>query len=137
MKNKRAKFTKNLLDGLAPADAGKRRYVYDTEIRGLALSITDKGVKTFILYRRVMGKTERMFLGHNPDISIEKARGKAGGNVEAIADGENPADKRRLDRAEMTLQQFFNEYLTRHAKVRKRTWQEDESKFKQYLASSK
>ena len=36
----------------------------------------------------------------------------------------------------MTLQNFFDEYLERHAKVRKRTWKEDKSKFDQYLASS-
>ena len=36
----------------------------------------------------------------------------------------------------MTLKAFFEEYLERHAKVRKRTWAEDESKFNQYLASS-
>jgi integrase len=69
-------------------------------------------------------------------MSIEKARGKASEHLGAISKGENPADKRRLDRAEMTLQTFFNEYLDRHAKTRKRTWKEDESKFKQYLASS-
>jgi integrase len=136
MKNKRVKFTKKELDGLAAADAGKRRYVYDSEVRGLALSITDKGVKTFILYRRVMGKPERMFLGRYPDLSIEQARGKAAENAGAIAKGENPADKRRLDRTQMTLQDLFDEYLKRHSKPRKRTWKEDESKFKQYFTNN-
>jgi len=137
MVNARINFTKKALNAVPPAEPGKRRYLYDSHTRGLVLSTTDKGVKTFIFYRRVQGKPERMFLGHYPDMSIAKARGAASGKAALIADGENPADKRRQDRQEMTLQQFFDEYLERHAKVRKRTWDEDQRIFKQYLASSK
>jgi integrase len=137
MVNKRVNFTKKTLDAIPAAKPGKRTYVYDTHTRSLALSTTEKGVKSFIFYKRVQGKPERMFLGRYPDMSIEQARGKAAEKAAAIAMGENPADKRRSDRAEMTLQKFFDdEYLKRHAKPRKRTWKEDESKFKQYLASS-
>lgn len=135
-KNPRQNFTKRYIESLDAAAPGKRRYVYDTHTRSLAISITDRGVKTFVFYRWIAGRPHRLFLGRYPDMSIEQARGKAAEHAAAIARGENPADKRRRDREEMTLQEFFNEYLERHAKARKLTWREDESKFKQYLASS-
>src|SRR5688572_4377467 len=136
-KNRRVNFTKKVLDSLPAAAPGKRNYCYDTEVRGLAAAVTDKGTVSFILYRWIEGRPERIFLGRYPDTTIEKARGKASAHLGTISDGENPADKRRHDRAEITLQTFFtDEYLERHAKIRKRTWHEDVAKFNMYLASS-
>jgi integrase len=113
-------FTKLTLDALRFPDKGKRAYYYDTRTRGLGISITSTGAKSFIVYRKVNGVPERVTLGRYPDMTIEQARGKAAAINAAIAQGENPADQRRADRAEMTLEDLKEEYLKRCADFNKR-----------------
>lgn len=127
-------FTKAAINALPIPPKRKRSYYYDTHTRGLGISITDKGSKSFIVYRWVNGKPERVTLGRFPDISIEQARGKAAEVNSIIAKGENPNDKRRAERAEITLRELFDEYLERHAKLFKEdSWEEDEAQYNRYL----
>lgn len=128
-------FIKATLSSLPTPLKGKRSYYYDSKTRGLAISITSAGTKSFIVYRWVNGKPERITLGRFPDLSIEQARGKAAAVNATIAKGENPNDKRRADRAEITLGKLFNEYLERHAKTHKKAWREDQAQFNRYLTS--
>ena len=66
-------------------------------------------------------------MGRFPDLSIEQARRKAESINATIAQGENPNDRRRAERAEITFGTLFNEYLERHAKLHKRSWEEDQA----------
>ncbi len=126
-------FTKAILDDLPIPAKGKRAYYYDTKMRGLGVSITSAGTKTFIVYRWVSGKPERITIGRYPDLSIEQARGKAGEINGMIAQGKNPNDLRRAEHAEMTFGELFTDYLERHAKSHKRSWKEDANQFERYL----
>ncbi len=72
-------------------------------------------------------------MGRFPDLSIEQARRKAEVINATIAQGENPNDQRRAERAEMTFGQLFDEYLERYAKPHKKSWKEDQSQFNRYL----
>jgi integrase len=127
-------FTKAGLDSLPNPPAGKRTYYYDTKARGLGISITSSGAKSFIVYRKVKGRPERVTLGRYPDLSIEQARGKAAEINAAIAKGENPYDQRRSERAEMTFGELFREFMERHSKLHKISWGEDERQFRCYLS---
>jgi integrase len=53
-----------------------------------------------------------------------------------IAKGESPAEKKRLERAEASFSQFWEEYMAKYSRVRKkpRTVQEDEKTYRNYLA---
>ena len=77
MASNKINFTKATLEGLPIPSASKRAYYYDTKMRGLGISITGNGVRSFIVYRKVNGKPERITLGRFPDLSIEQARRKA------------------------------------------------------------
>lgn len=126
-------FIKTTLDALPSPPHSKRHYYYDTKVRGLGISITSNATKSFIVYRWVNGKPERITLGRHPDLSIEQARRMASEVNANIAKGENPNDKRRADRAEITFGGLFNEYLECHAKLHKKAWKEDEAQYKRYL----
>ncbi|MBS0351258.1 MAG: tyrosine-type recombinase/integrase [Proteobacteria bacterium] len=128
-------FTKAILETLPSPPTGKRGYYYDTKMRGLGISITSNGTRSFIVYRKVNGKPERITLGRFPDLSIEQARRKAENINAAIAQGSNPNDRRRAERAEITFGALFNEYLEQHAKIHKRSWDEDQSIYNRYLIS--
>lgn len=127
------KFTKKAIESLTPPEKGTA-YHYDTVNRGLALSVSPKGVKTFLVYRKINGRPERISLGRFPDLSVETATGKAHAVNASIAQGENPADKNRADRKEMIFTQLFDEYLERHSKPHKKTWKRDKELFDRYLS---
>jgi len=129
------KFTDKAITELpTPANAARVEYA-DTDINGLRLRVSPKGVKTFCLLRRVKnGPMERITLGRFPDIKTEKARAEAQKLIGAIAGGANPAELRRAHRGEMTFAELFSDYLERHAKIKKRTWREDAQKYRDYLA---
>ncbi|WP_321855567.1 tyrosine-type recombinase/integrase [Paraburkholderia tropica] len=129
-------FTKESIGALAApearteyADGGGR-----ASVNGLLLRVTPTGVKSFCVLKRIKGgKLERFTLGRFPDLTVEQARRKATDILSTVAAGDNPAEVRRKVRGELTFAQMFEEYLRRHAKVNKRTWNEDVQRFEDYL----
>jgi integrase len=128
----RFNFTKKGLDQLSSPQGGQRAYHYDTHVRGLALAVSPAGRKTFILYRKIAGRPERITIGPYPDLSIEQARGRASELNAVIAKGENPAAQKRQIRNEATLKELFLQFGEHYASG-KRTWVEMQRVFDVYL----
>ena len=124
-------FIKKAIDRLVPGPT--RAYYHDDVVRGLTIAVNPTGTKTFVLYRKINGRPERVKIGAYPDLSIDQARNMAMQMNGVIAQGGNPANERRSVRAEMTLQELFDSYLLLFAKERKRTWKQDEWTFNKYL----
>lgn len=131
MKNK-INFTKKALEDFPTPPKGKRIYYYDTKIRGLALSVTDKGSKTFVVYRKINGKPERFTLGKFPDLSIENARNMAEGVNSQIAQGKNPNDSKGVGQ-NITIDELFEQYIERYAKSHKKSWSSDQGLYQNHL----
>lgn len=129
-------FTKTAINGLPLPESGKRAEYWDSKTPGLAVRVTSAGVKSFTVLRRVDGKLERVTLGRYPAMTPEQARQRAAEINAAIARGESPAQQKRAGRAEATLAEFWQDYLERYAKIRKkpRTVEEDEKTFRNYLS---
>lgn len=125
-------FTKTSIKAL-PTPENKRAYYADEKTRGFGLSVTPHGTKTFFVYRKINGTPQRTTIGHFPDVTVDQARKKAQELIGVIATGADPQDARRASRGELTFGGLFQEYLTRHAKVHKKTWKEDERQYKAYL----
>ena len=131
----RMKFTDRAIRTLAKPGPGQRAEYADTETNGLRLRVTASGVKTFSLLRRVKnGPMERITLGRWDDLKCEEAQRRAKTLSGLIADGKNPAEVKRANKGEPTFAGLFAEYIERHAKLKKRTWREDEQKYRDYLA---
>jgi hypothetical protein len=90
MVNNKLHFTKRQLDTLPLPENSKRIYFYDTKVPDLGISITASGAKTFIVYRKVNRRPERITLGRYPTFSIEQARSKAAEVNLLINKGDNP-----------------------------------------------
>lgn len=104
-------FTKQLIANIQPTQ-GKRLYCYDQRVKGLGLSVTQNGIKSFFVYRRVSGQPKRITLGRFPDLSIEQARKEAQKVLGKIAVGINPiAEKRTTKLRSATLSEVFDHYL--------------------------
>ena len=77
MTNNKINFTKGSLTNLPTPTLGKRAYYYDIKTRGLGICVLPTGKKTFIVYRKINGRPERITIGDINDFSIEQVRGKA------------------------------------------------------------
>ncbi len=84
---------------------------HDSKVPYLALRINPGGSKTFIIYRRVNGQPRRIRLGRYPAMSLDEARREA---------------QRMLESGPTTVRQGWQEYFTLHAKLKKRSWSQDE-----------
>lgn len=135
----RINLTKATIDAFPPAPAGKRVYHHDSKTKGLVVAVTDKGTKSFLVYRWVNGRPERITLGRYAvgmakGLTIEQARKAALETNLSIAKGENPAEKKRLARGEMTLDALFADYMEKHSEVHNRRPDKPRSHFRLYLA---
>src|SRR5947207_13858784 len=73
----RLRFNKTSLERLSLPARGKRATYYDTEVLGVQLRVTDRGVKSFCVFRRSKrGSRERITIGRFPLLSVEQARTK-------------------------------------------------------------
>lgn len=127
-------FTKANLDALPLPEAGQRAVFHDAKAKGLQVRVTSSGVKTFSVRRRIKGGgVERVTLGRYPEMSIEQARRQTAEVNAAVEGGANPAQVKRAHKGELSFGELFKQYIERHAKVNKRTWDEDEQRYKQYL----
>lgn len=131
MSNK-IKFTKRKIESLPVPD--KTITYHDTETTGLKLTISKAGTYTFMVYRKIKGRPERIKLGNFPSLTVEQARKSANMVNATIARGNNPNDSKRAERAELTLQDLFDEYLETHSKPHKKSWRSDEMNYKNHLS---
>src|SRR5262245_24400042 len=102
MTSARINFTKAAIQALPIPAHGNRAVYHDTQTRGLHVIVTDRGVKTYYVRRKLHGRSERIRLGRFPDLTVEQARGRAGGVHSVFSNGGNPAAVRRRLRGELT-----------------------------------
>lgn len=127
-------FTKEAIERLPLPELGRAVY-RDSKVTGLQLRVTANGVKTFSVFRRVKGgQPERITLDRFPGMTVERARDEAAKINAEIAARKNPAEVRRAVKGELTFKDLFDRYLVEHSKPRKRTWAEDATKYRDYLA---
>ena len=127
-------FTKAAIENLQAPAPGSRLEVYDTKTPHLRVRVSHTGRKVFEVYRWHQGAPVRLKIGVWPDLSIEQVR-KAAEKLNAdFAAGEDPAESRRQRRQEMTFAELFDQYMERHAKQRKRSWQADQDAYTRHIA---
>ncbi len=117
----RIKFTKHKLDGL-PLPEGKDRDTYlDTDppgakkseaVQGLQLVVSSAGTKSFVLCRKLNGKTKRITIGRFPAIPVEDARKRAVQLGVDLANGIDPMEAKRAERIKgKTLLNVYEDYI--------------------------
>lgn len=126
-------FTDNRLEAITPPQRGETIW-YDrggSESRPhLALRVTSGGSRTFIIYRRVRGRPQKVRIGPLEEFTVKKARARADKINDRINSGEDPTPDRLGKR---TLGAVFADYLEKHAKVSKKSWAQDQEVFDRYL----
>ena len=128
----RMNFTKTALTKFSLPSAG-RTYIYDSKTPGLVLQVTEKGVRSFYVYRRINGRPQRHHLGRFPAMTVEQAQTRANIIKGQIAEGNDPRQSRDNGRHQSTLREMFEDWLEYHAKPYKKTALEDQKQFDRYL----
>jgi integrase len=110
------RLTKTAIDKLTPpTDTGKRQIFYrDSELKGFAVRITNKGVKTFVVEKRIDGNPipKRITLGRYGELTAEQARKEAHKVLGKIATGINPIEeKKERYTCSITLKEVYKDYL--------------------------
>lgn len=118
----RIRLTKKLAKALEPPARG-RRYVYDSEVKSLAICVTKTGHKSWYRMGRVAGRPSKLLIGPFDTTTLEQARREARRMDADIAEGAEPRARRRTP--VKTVQEAFDWVLEHHCKPRKKTWERD------------
>src|SRR5215472_1678683 len=88
----RAVLTDRLLKSLKPAPTGQRTVHWDAARPSFGVRITERGVVSFFVMRRMPGRPQpvRISLGRYPDISLAKARVLATAAIGDLVSGIHP-----------------------------------------------
>jgi len=136
-------FTKKTLEKLPAVE--KRYNVFDEVVSGLGVAVHPSGTKTFFYLKKVQGWPERTTIGPFPDITVERARGRASemnGKLSTWKShgyaGQNPLEQRtKVPTLGGVLDHYCEQHLRANAKngdaaIKYAQWQ-----FNFYLASWK
>lgn len=119
-------FTDTTIKKLKP---GEKKYIRG-EGNGFTIRVMPSGIKTWLYIYAFDGKRREMNLGSYPDVSLEKARikfedakKKFKNGIDPMAEKEQAAEEHRKA---PTVAKLVEEYIEKHAKKFKRSWQDDE-----------
>lgn len=112
----------------------QRLVIHDPRTPGLRAELREGGAVTFFVYKRLPGGGPvRVKVGDFPAVTVDKARREAHDVLSELSQGRDVARDRRQRREEPTLKTLFDHFLETHAKLHKRTWQEDQRQFDKLL----
>jgi integrase len=110
-------------------DALKPRYIADTLVTGLALRIapaTTGGTKSWSLRYRVGRRMRRYTM--SKVVTLADARAMAKELLVQVSKGIDPADVKQERREAETVGEFALIYVAQHARLKKKSWQADETR---------
>jgi len=124
-------ITKTNVERLDKPTEGRVDY-FDDALKGFGIRVSPIA-KTYFTMRRVNGKLVRAKIDTADKITAEKARKQAEGMLADMGKGNDPNEHKREkvrlaeDKAmEITVAKLCTEYIERHAKKFKRSWETDE-----------
>jgi integrase len=98
---------------------GRDLFVWDTTLPGFGLRVKPSGIKTLIVqYRTRYGKSKRLTLGRYGTLTLDEGRQEARRQLSWAARGGDPRQERLDDRAEPTVAQLAERYMTDHCEGR-------------------
>lgn len=105
------KLTKSNVERAPVPDTGQAFY-RDDQLKGFALRVTARGVKSFVVEKRIHGRVKRKTLGRFGELTADQARKAAQKFLGEVATGLDPiAEQKIQDARSITLNAVFECYL--------------------------
>ncbi len=128
------KLTKKIIEDFVYQGPPPRRDARcDDEIAGFGIRIYPSGKKSFILSYRVHHRKRQLTLGDFGILTLDQARKRARQELGKIIGGHDPLEQRQHSAKVQTLKSLCEIYLSRYAKVHKKTWQEDQRRLQRHI----
>jgi integrase len=99
---------------------------FDDHVVGLMLRVFSSGKKGWYLRYNAAGRKRFYTLGSTETLSCAEARKKAKEILGQVANGRDPAAERVEQRGAPSFGELAKLYIDKHAKPKKRTWEEDQ-----------
>lgn len=115
----RQRITQKAISKLIPPTKGNS-IEYDSEIPGFGVRITCAGVVAFVLNYRIHGRERRLTIGRHPELTATAARERAIQLRGKILDGQDPLEEKDQQRAEASVLDLAEQYLSVYALEHKR-----------------
>ena len=104
------KLSKRIVDA---AEAQNKDYViWDDELPGFGLRVFASGKRSYLIQYRSAGRSRRYTIGQHGVWTPELARKEAKVQLGRVAQGDNPAEERRLDHKAITVKELCDLYFT-------------------------
>jgi len=121
-------LTDRFLANLKPAASGERETVWDARLENFGVRVTDRGVISFFVLRRLANKKQpvRVTVGRYPAVTLAAARKRAALALADMVAGVHPRERETAERAAearrrvTTFAFVAEEFIARHA-MKKRT----------------
>jgi len=122
------KLTNFQIKALKPKNT--RYEVWETNGKGFGIRVAPTGRKSFIYMYRFKGASRRMTFGVYPKMSLADAHASHAKARQILEKGQDPGtieqDKKEESLKSPSVRRLVEEYIEKYAKVRKRSWKEDE-----------
>jgi len=103
------KLTKRVVDA---AEVREKDYViWDDELPGFGLRVFKSGKRSYVLQYRAAGRSRRYSIGLHGIWTPDTARKEARVQLGKIAQGENPAEERLIQRNAITVEELAAQYI--------------------------
>lgn len=129
------KLDDRTIRALESPERGQINYI-DATLPGFGLRIAAGGARTWTITYHRGRYVRRITLGRYPLVSLADARAQAKLVLAAVTQGRDPAAETRAKRYAITFADLAKEYVERHAKAKKRSWQKDEYMLRRYIPVS-
>src|SRR5262245_26413820 len=125
-------FNARFVDALVAPATGQCDY-WDRTTPGFGLRVSFGGRKAWVVRYHVNGRLRRLTLGPYPTIGLADARDRARAALLQVASGSDPAAAKQAARHAETFGELTLEYMEHYAKIRKKSWRDDERTIKAEL----
>ena len=120
------RLTARGVDALRTLPGQARTEFFDERMPGFHVRVTASGAKSYGLLYRHGRRRCRLTLASADKVTLADARDLARAALKDLANGIDPAAKKKADRMADTFDELAEQYLEKWAKPRKKSWRDDE-----------
>jgi integrase len=119
----KTKLTKTTVEALPTPATGHAALIYrDSALPGFGVRVTSNGVRTYVVEKRLRGRSRRISLGRHGVLTVDQARREAQLKLADITVGKDPVAERRAQRMlNVTLEGAGEAYLTARKDLKPRS----------------